>query len=479
MDRRYWVILLIPIIFVTFYFSTSLRDWIQHAPSADLKSVQQNGLMQAAQKSVLLLKTQEYGLGLLLDATSNHSEEVMLQIKLNRQIQDLILSSLGNSELSNKLKSEDYSCRIRDLSTTAKRDGVAWRPSGNRYLLAICTSGQMSNHQICIEKHMFFAALLNRTLVLPSFKVDYNYQHFLDLAHVQRCLGNGTVISFEDFLAMKQGHVHVDLLLCYMHGCYLDAEHERKWKALGLSWEQKQDAWPEEALTKATPSHPHAAEFVKKFSTDLEVIAIGDVYYADVEAHLVSQPGGPLLHSCKAIIQPNRLIVLTAQRFVQTFLGNNFLSLHFRRHGFLKFCNVKNESCFFPIPQAADCILQKVRVSNPAVIYISTDAAESEINLLQSLLLLDGRHIPLVRRPDHDSREKWDALLVRSGLASDSEVVAMLDKTISALASIFIGSSGSTFTEDILRLRQEWGTANSCDDYLCEGERPNYLADID
>ncbi|CAK9163825.1 unnamed protein product [Ilex paraguariensis] len=57
------------------------------------------------------------------------------------------------------------------------------------------------------------------------------------------------------------------------------------------------------------------------------------------------------------------------------------------------------------------------------------------------------------------------------------KVEAMLDKTICALSTVFIGSSGSTFTEDILRLRKDWGLASPCDEYLCRGEVPNFIAD--
>lgn len=53
----------------------------------------------------------------------------------------------------------------------------------------------------------------------------------------------------------------------------------------------------------------------------------------------------------------------------------------------------------------------------------------------------------------------------------------MLDKTICALSSVFIGSSGSTFTEDIIRLRRGWSSASQCDEYLCEGEIPDYIAE--
>lgn len=53
----------------------------------------------------------------------------------------------------------------------------------------------------------------------------------------------------------------------------------------------------------------------------------------------------------------------------------------------------------------------------------------------------------------------------------------MLDKTICALSTVFIGSSGSTFTEDIIRLRRGWESASHCDEYLCQGELPNYIAE--
>lgn len=56
------------------------------------------------------------------------------------------------------------------------------------------------------------------------------------------------------------------------------------------------------------------------------------------------------------------------------------------------------------------------------------------------------------------------------------KVEAMLDKTICALSKVFIGASGSTFTEDILRLRKDWGSASPCDEYLCQGELPNFIA---
>lgn len=171
--------------------------------------------------------------------------------------------------------------------------------------------------------------------------------------------------------------------------------------------------------------------------------------------------------------------------------------------------NVKKESCFFPIPQAAECILRIVEKANAPVIYLSTDAAESETSLLQSLVVFNDRQVPLVKRPEHHNSEKWDALLYRNHMGGDNQVTdtfqsccpdffwtfccctkrqtgsaflqveAMLDKTICALSNVFIGASGSTFTEDILRLRRGWGSASHCDEYLCQGELPNFIAELD
>lgn len=416
--------------------------------------------------------------------------ELLSQITLNQEIQHTLLSShqtgnVSDSEQFNVNTTLNYyggstSRCGKAVSNNVERKTLKWKPRHDRYLVAICLSGQMSNHLICLEKHMFFAALLNRILVLPSPKFDYQYEHSLDIQHMKDCLGSNTIMTFEEFYNKKRDHLHIDRLICYMASppCYMDDDHVRKFKGLGWSIGKTEVAWPEDSKLKSYPSHPHSEEIVKRFSCNDEVIGIGDVFFADVEEKRVMQPGGPLAHKCKTIVKPNQYILLTAQRFIQTYLGANFIALHFRRYGFLQFCNAKEESCFFPIPQAANCILQKVQTSNAPVIYLSTDAPASETDLLQSLIMLNGRTIPLVKRPAHDARGKWDALLYRHRLHSDDQVFAMLDKTICALSSVFIGTNGSTFTDDIIRLRRDWGTASTCDEHLCHGEKPNFQADL-
>lgn len=413
---------------------------------------------------------------------------LMEQIKLNKQIQAALLSAHRGRSAS--LESVDGNVDAyfsgteinvcRKVDRPADRRTVEWKPKKDRFLFAICLSGQMSNHLICLEKHMFFAALLGRVLVFPSHKVDYDYNQVLDINHINQCLGKEVAISYDDFVAKMKNKLKIDRFICYIANppCYIDEEHIKRFKNLGISLGKIEAAWPEDAKLKVQKKRV-VADIIPKFSSDDEVIAIGDMFYADVEEEWVMQPGGPIGHKCKALIQPNRLILLTAQRFVQTFLGSNFIALHFRRHGFLKFCNLKKESCYYPIPQAAECILRVVERANAPMIYLSTDAGESETDLLQSLVVLDSKPVPLVKRPSHNSVEKWDALLYRNHLSGDAQVEAMLDKAISAMSTVFIGASGSTFTEDILRLRRGWGVASQCDEYLCNGEPPNFIAETE
>uniref|UniRef100_A0ACD5V0M7 Uncharacterized protein n=1 Tax=Avena sativa TaxID=4498 RepID=A0ACD5V0M7_AVESA len=455
-------------------------------------------MREAELHALYLLRSQRSGLVSLFNRTtaaptntstptpvslSDLQAALLSQIKINREIQEALLST-HHSGVRNATEDDALDldlpgpgCRRKDLPYN--RRTIEWNPKKNRYLFAICISGQMSNHLICLEKHMFFAALLGRTLVVPSQKVDYNYDEVLDINNINACIGRKVVITYEEFAETRK-KVNIDQFICYTASppCYMDEDHIKKLKGLGISMGKIETAWPEDAKLKV-PKKRYVADITPKFTTDAEVLAIGELFFADVEEEWLMQPGGPLAHKCKTLIQPSRLIMLTAERFVQTFLGGNYIALHFRRHGFLKFCNVKEKSCFFPIPQAAECILRIVEKANAPVIYLSTDAADSETNLLQSLVVFSDRQVPLVRRPEHQSSEKWDALLYRNHIGGDSQVEAMLDKTICALSNVFIGSSGSTFTEDIFRLRRGWGSTSYCDEYLCQGELPNYIAEQD
>lgn len=504
--KRYLLMALVPFLVVFLYFFLDLRGLVKNSSVWDVKfigSAEDSARMRESELRALhLLKEQQLGLVNLLksigsnntvhiDSNNNGSDsntfqemkaKIYDQILMNNEVQKVLLSThtLGDvnvSALGGELGNLTFGgidlCGKKDAGLSGRRT-IEWIPRPNKYLFAICASGQMSNHLICLEKHMFFAALLKRVLVIPSSKVDYEYSRVLDIEHINKCLGKKVVVTFDEFSELKRKNMRINKFICYFPNCYIDEDRVKKLKSLGLSMPKLESPWTDDVRK---PKKRTAQDVETNFSSDEDVIAIGDVFFADVDRDWVMQPGGPIAHNCKTLIEPNRLIMLTAQRFVQTFLGRDYVALHFRRHGFLKFCNAKNPSCFFSVPQSANCIKRVAERANAPVIYLSTDAAESETSLLQSLTVVDGKPIPLVKRPTRSQAEKWDALLYRHGLQDDSQVEAMLDKAICALSSIFIGSAGSTFTEDILRLRKDWGSASLCDEYICQGEIPDFIAD--
>ncbi|KAK1409001.1 hypothetical protein QVD17_41225 [Tagetes erecta] len=498
-NKRYIFTLTLPIIILFIYFTADFKSLFHtnniitsssSSSSSSPVSQQSINLMREAElRALSLLHQQQSHLLHLWNITSNNSGQQDLksllvdQISLNNKVQQVLLSShqldnVTDSSLTGTDAGALITCGKVDQKLPQRRT-IEWKPKKDKYLFAICTSGQMSNHLICLEKHMFFAAVLDRLLVIPSPKVDYEFNNVLDIDHINKCVGTQVVVTFEEFAAQrsKNNRMHIDKVLCYFslpQPCYVDDDHVKKLKAIGVTMSDIKTVWNDEDVKK--PTFRTVGEIRDKFSSNDDVLAIGDVFFADVEKEWVMQPGGPIAHKCQTLIEPSRVILLTAQRFIQTFLGEKFVALHFRRHGFLKFCNAKNPSCFFPIPQAAECISRLVERANIPVIYLSTDAAESETGLLQALVTLNGKTVPLITRPPRNSAEKWDALLYRRKLDGDPQVEAMLDKTICALSGVFIGAPGSTFTEDILRLRRGWGTASVCDEYLCQGEVPNFIA---
>lgn len=383
LNRKYLFAVSLPLLIAVLFFSTDLRSVFSTNLSAIPFDSLSDKLRESELRALYLLRQQQLGLFSLWNqttvpvsnspihsnstpnATSNSSVSgsafgtdqnsfvedlkslVLRQISLNKDIQQVLLGPhrSGNSTAAGfDYDAGDPSfgafgldrCRKLDQKLS-ERKTVEWKPNSKKYLFAICLSGQMSNHLICLEKHMFFAALLNRVLVIPSSKVDYQFNRVLDIDHINKCLGRKVVISFEEFAEIKKNHMHIDRFICYFslpQPCYVDEEHIKKLKNLGISMGKLEPAWVED--TKK-PNKRTVEDVKSKFSTNDDVIAIGDVFYSELEQDWVMQPGGPIAHTCKTLIEPSRLIMLTAQRFIQTFLGKNYVALHFRRHGFLKF----------------------------------------------------------------------------------------------------------------------------------------------
>ena len=61
-----------------------------------------------------------------------------------------------------------------------------------------------------------------------------------------------------------------------------------------------ENAWKEDIKK---PSKKTVQDVEAKFKTDDDVIAIGDVFFANVEQEWVVQPSGPIAHKCKTLIE--------------------------------------------------------------------------------------------------------------------------------------------------------------------------------
>lgn len=140
-------------------------------------------------------------------------------------------------------------------------------------MVLMCDSGQVTNHVIRLCKHIAMAALMNRTLVLPPDTLDYQYAHLLDVAHLQRCLDNATIITFEAF----HHPLHIDKLVCFMPGCFFDREHQTKWEARGFTFGQRQDVW-------SSATMPRRRDVRARFAREgADVLAVGDLFCAEVD----------------------------------------------------------------------------------------------------------------------------------------------------------------------------------------------------
>ena len=81
-----------------------------------------------------------------------------------RQIHELsTLPRNRNSRLSGK------------IGAVLNQYPALWR----RYLVAMCSGGQLSNRLICLRRTFMDGALLGRKVILPSTGIDYNYDQLL------------------------------------------------------------------------------------------------------------------------------------------------------------------------------------------------------------------------------------------------------------------------------------------------------------
>eukprot|EP00897_Mesotaenium_endlicherianum_P002670 jgi/Mesen1/2430/ME000157S01571 len=102
---------------------------------------------------------------------------------------------------------------IRQRRLSGVLPTVAWTPEPGKYLLGICSKGQVTNQLMCMTNYFLAAASLNRTLVIPpvsmvrtrSSQSLYDWSVLLDIPRAQSCLGANAIISLEELQERLKG----------------------------------------------------------------------------------------------------------------------------------------------------------------------------------------------------------------------------------------------------------------------------------
>ncbi|CAI5513328.1 unnamed protein product, partial [Closterium sp. Naga37s-1] len=429
--------------FLSFFSSSSGSLSPSGARSGDLGSV--NG--EPCNASLVLLKQQQDAI-----LQSLQEQEVGIQ-----RLQQLVAARNGTvvSEIAEPACANDTMPRVGTIH---------WNPKPQRYLIALCSGGQLSNRLACLRQSMLNAALMNRTLVIPTQGIDYDYEALLDLGAFDECMGRGRVITFSAYNASVRGRVRVGRYICHVHVYQTDQACD----SLRLSYEARLHASfaKHEIARKRTPSpwfkYP-TAEFLRKFHGDHHVIAFANMFGVggrELRFHgrapLVVRP------ECRGLLQPSRAIQEAAVGFINTFLGSRFIAIHLRRGDFFHHCIHGDGShravpCFHPIHQLARCLHSRLQaLPGAAMVFVASNAGEEEMRALSETLAMLGSPHSFVSLPPSLKGQAWAEPLLSLGLESNREVVSFLDKTICALALKFYGTSGSTYSHDIMRLREWW-----------------------
>ncbi|GJP56104.1 hypothetical protein CLOM_g15160 [Closterium sp. NIES-68] len=366
----------------------------------------------------------------------------------------------------------------------------SWEPREDRYLLALCFYGRLSNQEVCMRSYLIFAALLNRTLLVPDpgfahhFQTWYRWRWSLifDIPHLRACLadayGNNTVLTVEELVSRTNQNVTVDHIAC--------AEGRSCMDEIQLSFAKLPNVTLPDKLEHPLESgrqdiNSFRAAYAPYANT--RVLSLGNIY-----GLLLNGKTGKMLHetkppfrtSCLDLWEPPPVVRQFVSGFIDTFLGDDFAAVHMRRgdfsHAYLR--NEEKEQnrnpAFLPIASIARYIVSRLSGRGISILYLATDASLAEVQFLEKLLLeLDSKAPFIVERLPQFSKgslEYKESDWVRDFEDLDEEdkgiLKALAEKHICARAQYFIGTPKSTFSSDIIRIREVEGRASTVDSYL-------------
>eukprot|EP00271_Cylindrocystis_brebissonii_P001525 TRINITY_DN1178_c0_g1_i1.p1 TRINITY_DN1178_c0_g1~~TRINITY_DN1178_c0_g1_i1.p1 ORF type:complete len:365 (+),score=31.49 TRINITY_DN1178_c0_g1_i1:728-1822(+) len=361
---------------------------------------------------------------------------------------------------------------------------------------------KMSNRIMCYRNAVLHAGLLNRTLLINTntseIHARYNRSLVFDLNHLQSCYGADVVMTHEEFRKKYNADPMVDQVLCFpsTFGCPDHMEEKNKWFLM-----QGQKTFPVEwAHVHGRYAHPLKRVNKSRDLTVSQVLeeapnAVGRVLWVGENHHtrlagdklyprrcpksevFCAYQGGEApfqrLSTCPRgfVIKPDGGMFSAANSFVAEELGGGpFLAAHVRRGDF-----VRNRTPL-PLDEALEWIRRLAGEYELMTVFLATDADLSELAHIRKSfqawqlelprLRLVTLHVPKRHHTAVDVvKSRWLQEVYDRGWEGELPVM-ILDKVICSMASAFLGSIGSTFTDDIMRLRYGMATASARDRLL-------------
>ncbi|CAI7930149.1 unnamed protein product, partial [Closterium sp. NIES-54] len=310
--------------------------------------------------------------------------------------------------------------------------GAPWSPDGRKYLLALCSTGGMSNHLFCLREFALLAGALNRTLVVPMgpHELTLPLSLVFDVPFLRACYGPKTALTLDEYKQfVGRGSMEVTHMLCLVKGCHLvpDAAPGGQFKAskgrISLAnvtvpaveqwvWSGLPDKHSLQAFLKVYSRVPNGVlvigEFKKQPITDS--IFFRMLAPMDLPFLLPSPPGKQrgrakpakvvLRDTCLAspAIRPPEPLIAAARHIVQRhLLSGQFLAVQFRRGDFKDYCRKKHPSdgCFLPVEQAAQCMRAAALAARVPLVFLATNARPHEVAAIAATLLETPQEQPL------------------------------------------------------------------------------------
>lgn len=367
---------------------------------------------------------------------------------------------------------------------------IIWKPRPDRYLLGVCHSGQLNNQVLCMNKYFLLAALLNRTLVVPTLSFwspRFAWDLSLDIPYARACLGDNAVISLDELrgrlagaaapLPPAAGAVHVDEVICFPqspHAKYCDPNV--RWSIEGLNLTLPPEAGRKGVQRFMPEMDLPAAEFVEGARSAARVLAFDDMFAPAIMDVPSGGPYFPLQSHCAGgrYFQAHPTIRAAAQGMADDVLGGEYLAFHFRRGDFYSFQAKDHKIFYWPsIPEVGATLATFMAAHNLSRVFVATNAHSYEMALLQKVLAMfqsrSGRPLEMATLPKMGElppatrAQPWARAWREAGLGDNQWAPAILEKLVCTRAKIFVGTAGSTFSSDVYRIRWADKTA-TCDD---------------